>query len=131
MLENAIYLIFPSLFFKYRKVLREENKGLRFFVTFCDRFVFQRGPKKSNSALYDHFLSEATVLLLIDKVMWQLAANDCQVILIYYNVFTCRYGIGMIYYKQEKFNLAEIHFRKALSINPSSSVLYCHVGVVS
>lgn len=43
----------------------------------------------------------------------------------------CRYGIGMIYYKQEKFNLAEIHFRKALSINPSSSVLYCHVGVVS
>ena len=37
----------------------------------------------------------------------------------------------MIYYKQEKFNLAEIHFRKALSINPSSSVLYCHVGVVS
>ncbi|KAJ7367428.1 anaphase-promoting complex subunit cdc27, partial [Desmophyllum pertusum] len=33
------------------------------------------------------------------------------------------------YYKQEKFNLAEIHFRKALSINPSSSVLYCHVGV--
>ena len=42
-----------------------------------------------------------------------------------------RYGIGMIYYKQEKFNLAEIHFRKALSINPSSSVLYCHVGVVS
>ena len=45
--------------------------------------------------------------------------------------FVCRYGIGMIYYKQEKFNLAEIHYRKALSINPSSSVLYCHVGVVS
>lgn len=45
--------------------------------------------------------------------------------------FDCRYGIGMIYYKQEKFNLAEIHYRKALSINPSSSVLYCHVGVVS
>ena len=37
----------------------------------------------------------------------------------------------MIYYKQEKFNLADVHFRKALSINPSSSVLYCHVGVVS
>ena len=45
--------------------------------------------------------------------------------------FVGRYGIGMIYYKQEKFNLAEIHYRKALSINPSSSVLYCHVGVVS
>ena len=45
--------------------------------------------------------------------------------------FIFRYGIGMIYYKQEKFNLAEILFRKALSINPSSSVLFCHVGVVS
>ena len=48
----------------------------------------------------------------------------------FFSLFS-RYGIGMIYYKQEKFNLAEIHFRKALSINPSSSVLYCHVGVVS
>lgn len=37
----------------------------------------------------------------------------------------------MIYYKQEKFNLAEIHFKKALSINPQSSVLLCHIGVVS
>lgn len=43
----------------------------------------------------------------------------------------CRYGLGMIYYKQEKFNLAEIHFKKALSINPQSSVLLCHIGVVS
>uniref|UniRef100_A0A8B9H9A1 Cell division cycle protein 27 homolog n=1 Tax=Astyanax mexicanus TaxID=7994 RepID=A0A8B9H9A1_ASTMX len=41
------------------------------------------------------------------------------------------YGLGMIYYKQEKFNLAEIHFKKALSINPQSSVLLCHIGVVS
>lgn len=76
MLKNTLYLTFPSLFFKYRKVQREENKGLRFFVIFCDRFVFQRGPKKSNSALYGHFLSEAIVLLSIDKVTWQLAAND-------------------------------------------------------
>ena len=42
-----------------------------------------------------------------------------------------RYGIGMIYYKQEKFALAEVHFKKALSINPQSSVLMCHVGAVS
>lgn len=46
-------------------------------------------------------------------------------------VCVCRYGLGMIYYKQEKFNLAEIHFKKALSINPQSSVLLCHIGVVS
>lgn len=45
--------------------------------------------------------------------------------------YMCRYGMGMIYYKQEKFNLAETHYRKALSINPQSSVLLCHIGVVS
>lgn len=45
-------------------------------------------------------------------------------------VCVSRYGLGMIYYKQEKFNLAEIHFKKALSINPQSSVLLCHIGVV-
>lgn len=50
-----------------------------------------------------------------------------------FNLCVCvrRYGLGMIYYKQEKFNLAEIHFKKALSINPQSSVLLCHIGVVS
>lgn len=37
----------------------------------------------------------------------------------------------MIYYKQEKFGLAEMHFQKALDINPQSSVLLCHIGVVS
>lgn len=37
----------------------------------------------------------------------------------------------MIYYKQEKFSLAEMHFQKALQINPQSSVLLCHIGVVS
>lgn len=42
-----------------------------------------------------------------------------------------RYGMGMIFYKQEKFRLAEVHYRKALSINPHSSVLLCHVAVVS
>uniref|UniRef100_A0A8C5TWJ7 Cell division cycle protein 27 homolog n=1 Tax=Malurus cyaneus samueli TaxID=2593467 RepID=A0A8C5TWJ7_9PASS len=42
----------------------------------------------------------------------------------------CRYGLGMIYYKQEKFSLAEMHFQKALDINPQSSVLLCHIGVV-
>ena len=39
--------------------------------------------------------------------------------------------MGMIYYKQEKYNLAEVHFKKALTINPNSSVLLCHIGVVS
>lgn len=46
-------------------------------------------------------------------------------------VMLFRYGLGMIYYKQEKFSLAEMHFQKALDINPQSSVLLCHIGVVS
>ena len=37
----------------------------------------------------------------------------------------------MVYYKQEKFSLAGLHFQKALAINPRSSALLCHVGVVS
>jgi anaphase-promoting complex subunit 3 len=31
---------------------------------------------------------------------------------------------------QERFQLAEIHFRKALAINPHSSILMCHIAVV-
>ena len=44
---------------------------------------------------------------------------------------TRRYGVGMVYHKQEKFVLAEFHFNKALSINPQSSALLCNIGVVS
>ena len=40
------------------------------------------------------------------------------------------YGIGLTYYKQERFQLAEIYYRKALAINPFSPVLMCHVAVV-
>ncbi len=41
------------------------------------------------------------------------------------------YGIGLVYYKQERFKMAEIFYRKALNINPNSPVLMCHVAVVS
>jgi anaphase-promoting complex subunit 3 len=39
------------------------------------------------------------------------------------------YGLGAVYYRQEKFDLAEYHFRRACSINPQSSVLICHLGM--
>lgn len=39
------------------------------------------------------------------------------------------YGLGAIYYRQEKYDLAEYHFKKAISINPQSSVLLCHLGM--
>jgi tetratricopeptide (TPR) repeat protein len=38
------------------------------------------------------------------------------------------YGLGSIYFRQEKYELAEYHFRTALSINPASSVLHCYLG---
>lgn len=41
------------------------------------------------------------------------------------------YGIGLTYYKQERFQLAEFYYRKALNINPQSPILMCHVAVVS
>jgi anaphase-promoting complex subunit 3 len=40
------------------------------------------------------------------------------------------YGLGAIYTRQERFEMAEYHFRRALSINASSSVLRCYLGMV-
>lgn len=39
------------------------------------------------------------------------------------------YGLGAIYLRQEKYDLAEHHFRRALNINPRSSVLHCYLGM--
>ena len=41
----------------------------------------------------------------------------------------CRYGVGQIYFRQEKYEMAEYHFRRSLLINPRSSVLRCYVGL--
>lgn len=40
-----------------------------------------------------------------------------------------RYGLGMIFYKQEKYDQAEYHFKRALAINAASPVLQCHVAM--
>jgi anaphase-promoting complex subunit 3 len=37
-------------------------------------------------------------------------------------------GLGEIYFKQEKYDIAEYHFQKGLSINPQSSVIRCHLS---
>lgn len=37
--------------------------------------------------------------------------------------------MGHIYYRQEKYGMAEYHFRRALSINARSSVLRCYLGM--
>lgn len=40
------------------------------------------------------------------------------------------YGLGTIYYRQEKYDHAEHHFLKATEINPKSPLLLCHLGMV-
>lgn len=40
-----------------------------------------------------------------------------------------RYGCGLVYHRQEKYDTAEKHFRQAIAINPSSSVLKCFLGM--
>lgn len=40
------------------------------------------------------------------------------------------YGLGSVYYRQERLDLAEYHFRRATSINKMSSVLQCYMGMV-
>lgn len=42
--------------------------------------------------------------------------------------YTAWYGLGSIYFQQQKYDLAEYHYKKALSINSQSSVLHCHLG---
>lgn len=39
------------------------------------------------------------------------------------------YGLGGIYHRQEKYDLAEYHFDRACSIHPSSSILRCNLGI--
>lgn len=40
------------------------------------------------------------------------------------------YGIASIYSKQERYSLAEFHFKQALKINPKCSVIMVHIGVM-
>lgn len=40
------------------------------------------------------------------------------------------FGIGTIFSKQERYQLAEIHYRRALKINPKSSVIMVHIGAM-
>lgn len=40
------------------------------------------------------------------------------------------YGIGSIFSKQERYYLAEFHYKHALEINPQSSVIMVHIGAM-
>ena len=45
--------------------------------------------------------------------------------------FIIRYGLGTVYLKVAKYNMAEHHFRIAVGINSRNAVLICCVGMVS
>lgn len=44
--------------------------------------------------------------------------------------FNAWYGLGVVYFRQERLDLAEYHFRRALTLNSASSVLACYLGMV-
>lgn len=43
--------------------------------------------------------------------------------------YNAMYGIGQVFLKQEKYSLAQQHFRSAVAINPRNSILHYHFGV--
>lgn len=53
------------------------------------------------------------------------SSSDCII-----NFYFFRFGLGTIFSKQEQFSLAELHFKRALVINPRNSAIMCHIGVV-
>jgi len=44
--------------------------------------------------------------------------------------FTFSFGLGSVYSKQEKYDLAQIHYGLAEKINPNNVIILCHIGVV-
>ena len=40
-----------------------------------------------------------------------------------------RYWLGTIYFRQEKYESAQYHYRQAIEINPGSALLYCHYAM--
>lgn len=54
-----------------------------------------------------------------------------EIFITYVKLYACwRFGLGTIFSKQEQYSLAELHFKRALQINPQNSAIMCHIGVV-
>jgi anaphase-promoting complex subunit 3 len=39
------------------------------------------------------------------------------------------YGVGQIYFRQEKYDMALVQFKSASLVNPGSSVLHCYTAM--
>lgn len=65
------------------------------------------------------------------KMLYLIVSQLHKMIYIYSNVnLHFRFGLGTIFSKQEQYSLAELHFKRALQINPQNSAIMCHIGVV-
>lgn len=45
-------------------------------------------------------------------------------------MYNAWFGLGTVYFKQERFAAAEAHFRRGVELHPTSSALLCHLGMV-
>ena len=99
-------------------LLREPEGAMRFF---------QRALEIDKYFTYAHTLSghEAAANEDLEKA----AQFFRQAILCDERHYSAWYGLGSIYKRQERYELAEFHLRKALQINPSSGKLHCHLGI--
>ncbi|GBG58701.1 hypothetical protein CBR_g102 [Chara braunii] len=97
---------------------REHETALRFF---------QRALQLHPNFTYAHTLCGHEYVAIEDfEEGLHCYRNAIRIDSRHYNAW---YGLGTIYYRQEKYELAEYHFRRALAINHSSSVLYCYLGM--
>mmetsp|Transcript_7008 Transcript_7008/g.25848 ORF Transcript_7008/g.25848 Transcript_7008/m.25848 type:complete len:818 (-) Transcript_7008:193-2646(-) len=99
---------------------REHDAALRFFqraLQLCPTFTYAH-----TLCGHEHFVSED-----VEKGLDSFR-NAIRIDERHYNAW---YGLGTIYLRQEQYDMAHYHFKKAKDINPRSSVLFCCLGMAS
>lgn len=87
---------------------------------------FQRAVKLNPRFAYAHTLSAHEYVALEDfENGIKSYQNALHVDARHYNAW---YGLGMVYFRQEKFEFSEHHLRMACQINPHSSVVMSYLG---
>nr|XP_043621457.1 cell division cycle protein 27 homolog B [Erigeron canadensis] len=87
---------------------------------------FQRAVQLNSRFAYAHTLCGHEYVALEDfENGIKSYQNALKIDTRHYNAW---YGLAMIYLRQEKYQFSEHHFRRALQINPRSSVIMCYLG---
>lgn len=87
---------------------------------------FQRALQIEPTFAYAHTLCGHE--LVNNEDLEKAATSFRQAILFNERHYNAWYGLASLYYRQERYELSEYHFRRALSINSASSVLHCYLG---